>query len=238
MTRNVLVIEDEQEVAKLVKRHLEELSCAVKLAYDGVSGLREAESRVYDLILLDLMLPGIDGLEICRRLRMQSKYTPILVLTAKSTEVDRVLGLEMGADDYLTKPFSVAELVARVKAIFRRIDAFTSANTASGAAITVDDITIDPEKREVVVRGRNVDLTSKEFELLLYFMQNPRRAYSRAQLLDMVWGYSHEGYEHAINCHINRLRAKIEENHATPKYLLTVWGFGYKFSGGDPPREA
>lgn len=237
MTRNILVIEDEQEVAKLIKRHLQELSYSVKLAFDGDTGLRDAESRVYDLILLDLMLPGIDGLEICRRLRMQSKYTPILVLTAKSTEVDRVLGLEMGADDYLTKPFSIAELVARVKAFFRRIDAFSAASTASRRAITVDDITIDPEKREVAVRGRNVDLTSKEFELLLHFMQNPGRAYSRAQLLDMVWGYSHEGYEHAINCHINRLRAKIEENHAAPKHLLTVWGVGYKFSRGDPPRE-
>lgn len=230
MTRSILIIEDEQEVAKLVARHLRELSYVVRLAFDGESGLREAQAEIYDLILLDLMLPGVDGLEVCRRLRAKSQYTPILMLTARSSEVERIVGLEMGADDYLIKPFSIAELLARIKAIFRRMDAMASSTQSDATALAIAGIRIDPATREVTVRGRNVSLTGKEFELLLHFMRNPGKAYSRAQLLDMVWGYSHEGYEHAVNCHINRLRAKIEQDHSRPKHLLTVWGVGYKFS--------
>ncbi len=228
--RNILIIEDEQELAKVLKRHLVDAGFGVQLAFNGATGLRAAESKSFDLVLLDIMLPDIDGLEICRSLRAQRAYTPVMMLTAKSTEVDKVLGLEMGADDYLTKPFSVVELVARVKAIFRRVDAL-SAQAVEPELVEIRDVlTVDPTSREVKVRGRSVILTHKEFDLLWHFVHNRGRVYTRAQLLDAVWGYSHEGYEHAINCHINRLRAKIEMDQAKPKLLLTVWGVGYKFA--------
>ena len=194
-------------------------------------GLAEAEAKRFDLIILDLMLPGIDGLEVCRRLRSKTNYTPILMLTSKSTELDRVLGLEMGADDYLTKPFSIMELVARVKAIFRRIDNLSSTNPQNALKpIAAGALAIDPEKRNVTLDGVAMDLTAKEFDLLLYFAQNPGRVYSRGQLLDHVWGYTHSGYEHTVNSHINRLRAKIEKNPNQPEFIQTVWGVGYKFS--------
>lgn len=231
MNRRVLVIEDQQDIAKLIKLHVMDLSCDVQLAFDGISGLAEAEAKTYDLIILDLMLPGMDGLEVCRRLRRKSNYVPILIVTAKATELDRVLGLELGADDYLTKPFSILELVARVKALFRRMDAL-AANAVSSTLkpIRIGDIVVDPAKREVTLDNKPVSLTFKEFDLLLHFARNPGRVYSRLQLLDLVWGYGHDGYEHNVNCHINRLRAKIEENHAKPKFILTVRGAGYKFS--------
>ena len=229
MTRQVLIIEDDEDIARLVKLHLAELSCAVKLIRDGTAGLAEVGSKPYDLVVLDLMLPGVDGLEICRRIRASACYTPILMLTAKSSELDRVLGLEMGADDYLTKPFSVLELVARVKAIFRRVDSLGSSQAAGQKLIESAGLKIDIEKREVTIDAKAVDLTAKEFDLLLYFARNPGRVYSRSQLLDQIWGYSHSGYEHTVNSHINRLRAKIEKNPNEPEYIQTVWGVGYKF---------
>jgi DNA-binding response OmpR family regulator len=223
-----LIIEDDEDIAKLVKLQLEELSCGVKLAYDGTVGLAEAESKPYDLVILDLMLPGVDGLEICRRIRARSRYTPILMLTSKSSELDRVLGLEMGADDYLTKPFSVMELAARVKAILRRVEALGSAR-AEQRVIDAGEMRIEVDKREVRVAGAAVELTAREFDLLLHFAENPGRVFTRSQLLDRVWGYSHSGYEHTVNSHINRLRAKIERNPNQPEYIQTVWGVGYKF---------
>ena len=231
MARSVLIVEDDLDIAQLVQLHLKELNCTVNLALDGIVGLAEAESKRYDLIILDLMLPGIDGLEVCRRLRSKTNYTPILMLTSKQTELDRVLGLEMGADDYLTKPFSIMELVARVKAIFRRIDGLSSTNPQNALkSISAGGLEIDPAKRSVTLNGATMDLTAKEFDLLLYFAQNPGRVYSRAQLLDHVWGYTHSGYEHTVNSHINRLRAKIEKNPNQPEFIQTVWGVGYKFS--------
>ena len=238
MTHNVLVIEDQEDIAELVKLHLKDIDCRVKLTFDGVIGLGEAQSKSYDLIILDLMLPGIDGLEICKRLRAKSNYTPILMLTSKSSELDRVLGLELGADDYLTKPFSVMELTARVKAIFRRVSAIATGGTNSTARIQVGELTIDVERRSVTLRGSDVDLTAKEFELLLHLAQNPGRVYSREQLLDFVWGYNHSGYEHTVNSHINRLRAKVEADPANPVYVLTVWGVGYKFVDPATMRKA
>src|SRR5512134_2094539 len=164
MPRQVLVIEDDEDIAQLVKLQLRELACEVKLAYDGAVGLAEAESRPYDLVILDLMLPGVDGLEICRRIRARSRYTPILMLTSKSSELDRVLGLELGADDYLTKPFSVMELVARVKAIFRRCDALAPGSGGEAPkTIRAGDLEIDPDKRVATLAGRPVELTAKEF---------------------------------------------------------------------------
>lgn len=230
MSRSVLVIEDQQEIANLIKLHLKDLPCQVKLAFDGVTGLAEAEAKRYDLIILDLMLPGMDGLEICRRLRGKANYTPILMLTAKTSELDRVLGLELGADDYLTKPFSLPELMARVKAIFRRVDAMAQTGPAAGGTIELAGLKLDTAKHSVTIEGKAVELTSKEFDLLLHFARNPGRVYTRAQLLDMVWGYGHAGYEHTVNCHINRLRAKIGDDYSRPRYILTVWGVGYKFA--------
>ncbi|MCI0526752.1 MAG: response regulator transcription factor, partial [Nitrospira sp.] len=170
------------------------------------------------------------GLELCQRLRTKPNYVPILMLTAKSSELDRVLGLEVGADDYLTKPFSIRELLARVKALFRRVEALESqASPGIQKTIQAGDLMIDVEKRKVTLGGKSVDLTAKEFDLLCQFAQHPGRVYTRTQLLDLVWGYGHEGYEHTVNSHINRLRAKIEKDPAHPHYILTVWGVGYKF---------
>ena len=230
MTRKVLVVEDNPDIAELVSLHLKDLGCEVALAADGLRGLDAARARRYDLIILDLMLPGMDGLELCRRLRGETDYTPILMLTAKSSEVDRVVGLEIGADDYLTKPFSISELLARVKAIFRRVDALGAARPPAPRRLSLGAMAIDVEKRSVTVAGRSVDLTAKEFDLLLQFAERPGRVYSRQQLLDLVWGTGHMGYEHTVNSHINRLRGKIETNPAEPEYVLTVWGVGYKFN--------
>ena len=228
--RKVLIVEDNPDIAKLVSLHLKDLDCEVALAADGLRGLDEARSQRYDLIILDLMLPGLEGLEVCRRLRAEPDYTPILMLTAKSSEVDRVVGLEIGADDYLTKPFSIGELIARVKAIFRRVDALGSGREEAPRRLNLGAMTIDVEKRTVTVAGQTVDLTAKEFDLLLQFAEHPGRVYSRQQLLDLVWGTGHMGYEHTVNSHINRLRGKIETDPAAPEYVLTVWGVGYKFS--------
>jgi DNA-binding response OmpR family regulator len=231
MARRILLIEDDRDIAHLVQLHLQDLGCEVTLAHDGIVGLEQATSKPYDLIILDLMLPGVEGLELCRRLRTKPTYTSILMLTAKSSELDRVIGLEVGADDYLTKPFSIRELLARVKALFRRAEAFV-VNAAAGPQKTIraGDLVIDVEKRKVMLGEKPADLTAKEFDLLLQFAQHPGRVYSRSQLLDLVWGYGHEGYEHTVNSHINRLRAKIERNPARPDFILTVWGVGYKFS--------
>lgn len=229
--RRVLIIEDEQELAGLLKRHLEDNGFAAQTVGRGDDGVRLAEADAFDLILLDLMLPGMDGIEVCRRLRARSLRTPIVMVTARSTEVEKVLGLEMGADDYIAKPFGLAELTARVKAILRRVDTLQTTADADALPISLSNsVRIDPATRQVLVRGQAVSLTPKEYDLLLHFARNPGRVYSRSQLLDAVWGYSHDGYEHAVNCHINRLRSKIESNHARPELLLTVWGVGYKLA--------
>ncbi len=238
MPRKVLVIEDHTDIAEVVALHLSDIDCEVRHVADGLEGLKAAESERYDLIILDLMLPGMDGLEICRRVRATNRYVPILMLTAKSSEADRVVGLEMGADDYLTKPFSVMELLARVKALFRRVEALTQARDGDTEVLHARDIVIDTGRRAVSVGGGAVELTAKEFDLLLQFAGHPGRVYSRQQLLDLVWGYGHAGYEHTVNSHINRLRGKIERDPANPEYVLTVWGVGYKFAEGAPNRPA
>jgi DNA-binding response OmpR family regulator len=235
MSRRILVVEDNKDLAQLLDLHFRDLFYEVDLAFDGDSGFAKITSKDYDLIILDLMLPGLDGLEICRRIRKKPAYTPILMLTSKSTELDRVLGLEMGADDYVTKPFSIRELIARVKAIFRRIDELKSDQQASKPAVVRHgDLVIDPERRTVILKGEAIDLTAKEFDLLLHFVRNCGRVFTRSQLLDTVWGYGHDGYEHTVNSHINRLRAKIENNPSQPRLILTAWGVGYKFA--DPEK--
>ena len=235
MTRRVLVIEDDPDIGRLITLQLAELDCESRLVDDGIAGLAEAEAGRYDLVILDLMLPRLDGLQICRRLRAAEQHTPILMLTAKSSELDRVLGLELGADDYLTKPFSMLELAARVKGVFRRAEQVAALKAAAAAAppaavIELEGLAIDVERHEARVAGRAVELTAKEFELLVYFARSPGRVFTRAQLLDQVWGYSHSGYEHTVNSHINRLRNKIERDPANPDFIQTVWGVGYKFA--------
>jgi DNA-binding response OmpR family regulator len=192
--------------------------------------LAKLQAEPYDLVILDLMLPGMDGLMLCKQLRNRPDYLPILMLTAKSTELDRVLGLEVGADDYVTKPFSIRELMARVKALFRRVDAMGKVSAEKNEQLDINGLIIDSDKRRVCLDGKEINLTSREFDLLLYFARHPGRVYSRSQLLDAVWGYGHEGYEHTVNSHINRLRAKIEDQPADPHFILTVWGVGYKFA--------
>lgn len=226
--RKILVVEDESDIAELIRLHLSDLDFDVTLAADGYSGLRLAIMQAWDLIILDLRLPGPDGLEICRKVRGNSDYVPILMLTSKSSELDRVLGLEMGADDYVTKPFSVMELMARVKAIFRRSETLQSISTDDDAALSIGNILIEPSTRTARIDNEAIELTAKEFDLLLHFARNPGRVYRRAELLDSVWGYGHDGYEHTVNSHINRLRAKIEPDSTNPEYIVTVWGVGYK----------
>ncbi len=231
MQRNILIIEDDKDIANLERMHLSELSHKVKVAYDGVVGLAEVESKPYDLVVLDINLPGIDGIEICRRIRAKTNKTRILMLSSKSTEIDRVLGLEMGADDYMVKPFSVMELKAKVKALCRRMaDCDLSDNIEQNNIIDIGALVIDASRRNVRVHGGEIELTAKEFDLLTYFAQHPGVVFNRDQLLNHVWGYSHNGYEHTVNSHINRLRAKIETNQDAPEFILTVWGVGYKFT--------
>ncbi len=232
MTRKVLIIEDNADIARLVALHLRDIECESLIARDGAEGLRIFQNEHFDLVVLDLMLPVMDGLALCQKLRAMPGYVPVLMLTAKSTELDRVLGLEVGADDYLTKPFSIPELQARIKALFRRVEAMRAApeTVESCERLVFGELAIDVAKRQVSVRGREVALTAKEFDLLLYFARHPGRVYSRNQLLDQVWGYGHDGYEHTVNSHINRLRAKIETDPAQARYVLTVWGVGYKFT--------
>ena len=226
--RKVLVIEDENDLAELLALHLRDLNCKVVLAADGHEGMRQAFARNWDLVILDLRLPGPDGLSICRALRRESRYVPILMLTSKSSELDRVLGLDLGADDYVTKPFSVSELMARVKAIFRRVESLEKRFPGGSDSLSLGPIKIDTNGRQVLVNDRPMPLTAREFDLLLHFARHPGHVFSRAQLLDSVWGYGHDGYEHTVNSHINRLRSKIEPDPARPEFIVTVWGVGYK----------
>lgn len=230
--RRVLVIEDEWDIAQLLDLHLRDADCDVALAADGHEGMRQALARVWDLIILDLRLPGTDGLSICRALRRDLAYVPILMLTSKSSELDRVLGLELGADDYVTKPFSVAELLARVKAIFRRVESLEKRLPGDTETFAVGPLKIDSSARQVLLQDQPISLTAREFDLLLHFARHPGHVFSRAKLLDSVWGYGHDGYEHTVNSHINRLRAKIEPDPSQPSLIVTVWGVGYKLDAG------
>ncbi len=230
MSTHILIIEDNLDLAKLLEMHLADLGHRSTLVLDGIKGLQAASETKYDLVILDIMLPGLDGLEICKRIRARDAYTPILMLTSKSSELDRVLGLELGADDYVTKPFSIKELMARIKAILRRAENLGTEKERNEEILKIGGLHIDTQKRLVQIDAKPVELTAKEFDLLYYFARHPGRVFSRTQLLDQVWGYGHDGYEHTVNSHINRLRAKIEADPANPRYVLTVWGVGYKFN--------
>lgn len=231
MQSNILVIEDDHDINHLISMNLTDMQHNVDSYSDGNQGYQQSKSQHYDLIVLDVMLPGKDGLEICRDLRAEQSTTPILMLTARDSEADRVVGLEMGADDYLTKPFSVRELQARVKAILRRTAMMKRAQAEPEQRIIhYRDLTIDMARRKASIADEAMELTSTEFDLLLHLAQSPGRVFSRAQLLDQIWGYKHSGYEHTVNSHINRLRNKLERTPSQPEYVMTVWGVGYKFN--------
>jgi two-component system, OmpR family, response regulator len=230
-SKHILVIEDDPDIAQALALFLGDEGYNVELATSGESGLAKLTSKFYDLLILDMMLPGIDGLEVCRRLRAQSAYTPIIIVSSRSAEAHRIVGLEMGADDYINKPFSLLELAARVKALIRRVEALKQAQAQpDSTAIVTGHLRIDPATHEVSLEGHALELTAREFELLYFFAKHPGHIFTRLELLNQVWGYSHDGYEHTVNSTINRLRAKIEADPTNPKHILTVWGVGYKFA--------
>ena len=228
--KNILIIEDDVSIVELVDIHLKDIHCLTTKTYTGKEGLASAMKNKYDLIILDIMLPDVEGIEVCKNIRAEKNYTPIMMLTAKSEEIDKIIGLETGADDYLTKPFSIREFLARVKAILRRAEIDVNSKRVIETVITCSKLTIDPQKRKVTLDGNKIELTPKEFELLYLFMLNPGKSYSRETLLNLVWGYEFAGYEHTVNSHINRLRTKIESDLASPEYILTTWGVGYRFT--------
>ncbi|HEX3138811.1 MAG TPA: response regulator transcription factor [Rhizobacter sp.] len=231
MPATILVAEDQTDIRELIAMNLRNAGYEVSTVADGPAALASQNEQASDLLILDLMMPGLDGLEVCKALRARGHSTPILMLTAKATELDRVLGLELGADDYLTKPFSLAELLARVKALLRRADLLRAAHAnplAQPGALRNGDLEILPAKRQVRWRGTLLDFTALEFDLLLHFASHPGHVFSRAQLLNAVWGYTHDGYEHTVTTHINRLRAKLEADPMRPQLILTVRGAGYK----------
>ncbi|MGX0935577.1 DNA-binding response OmpR family regulator [Cupriavidus metallidurans] len=235
--KRILLVEDDVGIANVLAMHLRDERYEVVHSADGAEGLRLLEQGGWDALVLDLMLPGVDGLEICRRARAMTRYTPIIITSARSSEVHRILGLELGADDYLAKPFSVLELVARVKALLRRVEAMARDVRADAGSLELAGLAIDPLAREAAVDGKRLDLTPREFDLLYYFARHPDKVFSRMDLLNAVWGYQHEGYEHTVNTHINRLRTKIEVDPAQPKRILTVWRRGYRFVA-DPQADA
>ncbi|MEO6361975.1 MAG: response regulator transcription factor [Caldimonas sp.] len=227
----ILVAEDQSDIRELLVMNLRGAGYQVTAVADGPSALASESERASDLLVLDLMMPGLDGLEVCKALRAKGRSTPILMLTAKSTELDRVLGLELGADDYLTKPFSLAELLARVKALLRRADLLRAAQASASSearALYNGSLEILPAKRQVRFAGNAIEFTALEFDLLLHFASHPGHVFSRGQLLNAVWGYTHDGYEHTVTTHINRLRAKLEADPMRPEMILTVRGAGYK----------
>lgn len=231
MEKSVLIVEDDKDISGLIEIHLKDMGLETMIIDHGGDALEVALKMKFDVILLDVMLPGKDGLEICRTLRSSGVKTPILMLTARSEEIDKVLGLEMGADDYLTKPFSVRELTARVKAILRRVELMSTPEKEPDAEILYfNELVVDKNKRKVMLFDERIDLTPKEFDLLALMASNPGTSYSRERLLKLIWGYEFDGYEHTVNSHINRLRVKIEKDLSKPKYILTTWGIGYRFN--------
>jgi DNA-binding response OmpR family regulator len=236
-SNSILIVEDDRDLVKLIKLNLEDQGYLVHTALNGLEALEIFEEKEPSLIILDIMLPKLDGFEVCKRIRKENQKVPIMMLTAKTEEVDTILGLELGADDYMTKPFSVRELIARVKAIFRRIKVDQDEDEKLPEKLEYDHLIIYPNKRKVTLSGKTIDLTSKEYDLLLLFSSNPGKAYSREQLLNKVWGYSYEGYSHTVNSHINRLRSKIEKEPSNPHFIKTVWGVGYRFTEHQDPDD-
>ena len=234
MSHKVLIVEDDPDIADLIRVNLMELGVETTHREDGQAALEQARSSHYDLLILDIMLPTLSGLDICRIIRQEKPAQSILMLTSKDSETDRVLGLELGADDYMSKPFSVRELQARVRAQLRKVTLVQQLSAKPveqqpDECIAFGQLLINPPTRQVTFQNEDIDLTATEFDLLLYLAKRPNQVFTRSQLLESVWGYSHNGYEHTVNSHINRLRAKLEPDAATPKIVQTVWGVGYKF---------
>jgi len=229
--KSILAVEDDPALLELLKIHLQDIHCQLETAEDGIEGLKKVLENEYDLIILDIMLPSLDGFEICKRARSKNIKTPILMLTAKTEEIDKILGLEIGADDYVVKPFSIRELMARIKALMRRASLVSDPRAAnSSQTISRGDLEINIEKRKVMIGDRRIELSPKEFDLLILMASNPGVSYNRNRLLNLVWGYEFEGFAHTVNSHINRLRAKIESDMSAPTYILTTWGIGYRFN--------
>lgn len=227
MEKLVLVVDDEDTIVRLVTYNLEREGFKTVTANDGLSALDRVRHSSPDLVILDIMLPGLDGLEVCRRLRQEDIRIPVILLTARDTEIDKILGLELGADDYVTKPFSPRELVARVKAILRR-SAREETLVSNSDRLQLGELVMDLKRHEVMIRGEVVSLTPKEFELLCFLMRNAGRVFSRSQLLDQVWDYDFSGDTRIVDVHISRLREKVENDPKNPSYIETVRGFGYR----------
>ncbi len=225
--KTILVVDDELKITRLLRDYLQQAGFRVVTAADGPAALTVARAERPDMIVLDLGLPGLDGLDVTRTLR-RSSDVPIIMLTARAEEADRIVGLELGADDYLVKPFSPKELVARVRAVLRRVDA----SVAAPDLVRAGNLEIDTVKRTVTVDGRAIDLTPTEFELLIHMARSPGRVFTRSQLLDALHGVAFESYERAIDAHVKNLRRKLEPDPGHPQYLLTVYGVGYKYADG------
>lgn len=225
----VLIIEDDKDISELVSIHISDMDFEVDKAFDGKTGLMKALNNSYKFILLDIRLPYLDGFEICKKIRQEKINTPVLMLTSKSEEIDKVLGLEIGADDYITKPFSIRELIARVKAVLRRVEISQNKENDEDVEIKIGNLFIKVGMRIVEMDSKRIELSPKEFDLLVLLASNPGKTFTRMTLLNQVWGYEFEGFEHTVNSHINRLRSKIETNLNQPEYILTTWGVGYKF---------
>src|SRR5258706_4895123 len=231
---SLLIIEDDENISSAIEEYFSRAGYTVSTAPDGLAGVEAAVKARPDVVVLDLMLPKMDGLAVCKELRLKNPQMPIVMLTAKDDVVDKVLGLEMGADDYITKPFSLREVEARIKSVLRRARAGASTENGSDETpIVRGSLRVDPVRREVTIADRHVDLTPKEFDLLRLFASNPGRVFPRKYLLEKIWDYSYEGYDRTIDSHINRLRAKIEGNPENPQLVLTVWGIGYKFTDAE-----
>jgi len=233
--QKILIVEDDGDIAELLRVSLEDISFSCEICGNGSHALERIARHEYDLIILDIMLPGLSGLEVCKQVRLKKPSQPILMLTAKSSELDQIIGLEQGADDYMTKPFSIPALQARVRAIIRRSKSYllstnSTSSEESSAKVVIGDLVIDPSKRLASVKDQLMDLTALEFDLIYYFIRHPERVFSRSQLLDNVWGYDHIGYEHTVNSHINRLRSKLQRVEGGDQIIQTVWGVGYRLS--------
>lgn len=226
-SNKILIVEDDKSILHLLELHLKESGYNTESVDSGIEAINKLHGSSYTLVILDLSLPDIDGLQVCTRLRADNIDVPIIILTARGSEIDRVMGLELGADDYITKPFSIKELIARIRALLRRLN---NSGEKLEDTISYHDLEANFTKRVVKLRGVEINLTVKEFELLSLFPHNLGRTFTRSELLDRVWGYNFEGYDHTVNTHINRLRKKIERDVESPEYLITVWGVGYKFS--------
>ena len=226
VSRHILLVEDDPDIAKLLNLHLSDAGADVEQVADGVEALARILQESWDMVILDLGLPGIDGMTIMGQFRRVYPSLPVLMVTARSAEADRVEGLDAGADDYIVKPFSMVELVARVRATIRRTDMIS--HTKRQPVLVAGDLILNMDTHQVTVAGRAVDLTAREFALLGEFVEYPGKVFSRSELLERVWGSSYEGYRHTVNTHINRLRAKMEPDSANPRYVQTVWGVGYR----------